>query len=120
MLQKKTPFEVWFSWKPRWITAKSIKPVEDDNEVDSEASTNESETDDNNNKVLNKIKTRVTAYNAKLYAQMIKANNRRSATFTNRTVATLQILLKLRLATELSRILVQVLEHKNGQYKLQC
>lgn len=51
---------------------------------------------------------------------MINANNRRSATFTNRTVATLQILLKLRLATELLRILVRVLERKNGQYKLQC
>jgi len=51
---------------------------------------------------------------------MIKANNRRSATFTNKTVATLQILLKLQLATELSRILVQVLKRKNRQYKLQC
>ena len=88
--------------------------------MDSKASTNESETDNDNDKVLNKIETRVTAHNAKLYAQMIKANNRRSATFTNRTVATLQFLLKLQLATELSRILVRVLEHKNGQYKLQC
>jgi hypothetical protein len=86
--------------------------------VDSKANTDESETNDD--KVLNKIKTRVTAYNAKLHAQMIKANNRRSTTFTNGTVATLQILLKLWLATELSRIPVQVLERKNGQYKLQC
>ena len=61
--------------------------------MDSKANTDESETNDN--KVLNEIKTQVTAHKAKLYAQMIKANNRRSATFTNRTVATLQILLKL-------------------------
>jgi hypothetical protein len=61
--------------------------------VDSKASTDESETDDD--EVLNEIKTRVTAYNAKLYAQMINANNRQSATFTNKTVATLQILSKL-------------------------
>jgi hypothetical protein len=59
------------------------------------------------------------AYNARLYAQMIKANSGWSALFTNRTIATIQILLKLRLATELSRPLVQILEYKNGQYKLQ-
>ena len=86
--------------------------------MDSKANTNKSETNDD--KVLNKIKTWVTAYNAKLHAQIIKANNRRSATFTNKTVATLQILLKLRLATELSKILVRVLKRKNRQYKLQC
>jgi hypothetical protein len=57
--------------------------------VDSKASTNKSETDDNDDEVLNEIKTRVIAHNAKLYAQMINANNRRSTTFTNRTVATL-------------------------------
>jgi hypothetical protein len=95
LLQKKTPFEVWFGRKPCWIIAKSIKPVEDDNEVDSKASTDNDKSKTNNNKVLNEIKTRVIAYNAKLYAQMINANNRQSATFTNRTVATLQILLKL-------------------------
>jgi hypothetical protein len=88
--------------------------------VDSKASTDNDKSKTNNNKVLNEIKTRVIAYNAKLYAQMINANNRQSATFTNRTVATLQILLKLQLATELLRILVRVLERKNRQYKLQC
>jgi hypothetical protein len=40
--------------------------------VDSKASTNESETD--NDEVLNEIKTRVTAHNTKLHAQMIKAS----------------------------------------------
>ena len=51
---------------------------------------------------------------------MIKANNRRSEKFIDRTVTTLQILLKLQLATESSRLPVQVLELKNSQYKLQC
>jgi len=50
---------------------------------------------------------------------MIKANSGRSAIFTNGTIATLQIPLKLRLATEPSRLPVRVLEYKNGQYKLQ-
>jgi hypothetical protein len=49
---------------------------------------------------------------------MIEANSSRSALFTDETIATLQILLKLRLTTEPSRLLVQVLEYKNGQYKL--
>jgi hypothetical protein len=50
---------------------------------------------------------------------MIKANSSRSAVFTDGTIATLQIPLKLRLATKPSRLPVQILEHKNGQYKLQ-
>jgi hypothetical protein len=50
---------------------------------------------------------------------MIKANSGRSAVFTNGTIATLQIPLKLRLATEPSRLPVRVLEYQNGQYKLQ-
>jgi hypothetical protein len=50
---------------------------------------------------------------------MIKANSGWSAVFTDGTIATLQIPLKLRLATEPSRLLVRVLEYKNGQYKLQ-
>jgi hypothetical protein len=63
--------------------------------VDSKASTDNDKSETDNDKVLNKIKTRVIAHNAKLYAQMINANNRQFVTFTNRTVATLQILLKL-------------------------
>ena len=50
---------------------------------------------------------------------MIKANSGQSAIFTNGTIATLQIPLKLRLATKPSRLLVRVFEYKNGQYKLQ-
>ena len=51
---------------------------------------------------------------------MIKANSGQNALFTDGTIATLQIPLKLRLATEPSRPPVWVLECKNGQYKLQC
>ena len=51
---------------------------------------------------------------------MIKANSGRSAVFTDGTIATLQIPLKIRLATEPSRLPVRGLEYKNGQYKLQC
>jgi hypothetical protein len=50
---------------------------------------------------------------------MIKAHSGRSAVFINRTIATLQIPLELLLATKPSRLLVQILEHKNRQYKLQ-
>jgi hypothetical protein len=51
---------------------------------------------------------------------MIKANSGWTALFIDGTIATLQILLKLRLATEPSRLLVRILEYKNRQYKLQC
>jgi len=51
---------------------------------------------------------------------MIKANSSRTALFTDGTIATLQIPLKIRLATEPSRLLVRILKYKNGQYKLQC
>jgi hypothetical protein len=59
------------------------------------------------------------AHNARLHAQMIKANSGQSALFTNGTIATLQIPLKLQLATEPCRLPVRILEYKNGQYKLQ-
>jgi hypothetical protein len=68
---------------------------------------------------LSEIKAQVVVNNAKLYAQMIKANSGRSVIFTNRTITTLQILLKLRLVTKPSRLLVRVLKYKNRQYKLQ-
>jgi len=67
---------------------------------------------------LSEIKAQVVINNARLHAQMIKANSGRSAVFTNRTITTLQIPLKLRLVTELSRLPVWVLEYKNRQYKL--
>jgi hypothetical protein len=71
----------------------------------------DSEPEDN---VLSEIEVRVAAHNARLNAQMIKANNGRSKAFTDGTVAGLQILLKLRLATETSRLPVRVIEHRNG------
>jgi len=114
LLQKRTLFEVWFGRKPYWITAKPTK----DNETDDDSKTgtdsddySDSELEDN---VLSEIEVRVAAHNARLNAQMIKANNGRSEVFTDRTVATLQIPLKLRLATEPSRLPVRVIEHKNG------
>jgi hypothetical protein len=45
---------------------------------------------------------------------MIKADSGWSAVFKDRAIATLQIPLKLRLVTEPSRLLVRVLEFKNG------
>ena len=70
--------------------------TDSDNDSDSEPKDN----------VLSEIEVRVAAYNTRLNTQMIKVNNRRSKAFANMTVATLQILLKLQLATEPSRLLV--------------
>jgi hypothetical protein len=94
-------------------------------DVDDEDQDLQDDTDDDNDSsdsedpVLSEIEAQAVAHNARLHAQMIKANSSRSAVFTDGTIATLQIPLKLRLATELCRLLVQVLEYKNGQYKLQ-
>jgi hypothetical protein len=104
--RNKTPFEVWFGRKPRWIRAKPLELLEDDNddgmglEGDSDS---DSELDDDD-----------------LVLTKIKANGGRSAVFTDGTIATLQIPLKIQLTTEPSRLPVRVLEYKNGQYKLQC
>jgi hypothetical protein len=51
---------------------------------------------------------------------MIKTNSGRSPIFVEGSITTLQIPSKLRLKTEPTRLPVQVLEHKNRQYKLQC
>jgi hypothetical protein len=114
--QNKTPFEVWFGRKPRWITA---GPIEDIDEIDLYSET-DAESGDDGDLVLTEIEARVVAHDTRLHAQMIKANSRRSPVFADGIIATLQIPLKLRLATEPSRLPVRVLEHKNGQYKLQC
>ena len=65
------------------------------------------------------IETRVATNNARLHAQMIKANSGRSPIFELGTIVTLKIPSKLRLNTESVRLLVRVLEYKNGQYMLQ-
>jgi hypothetical protein len=51
---------------------------------------------------------------------MIRKNSGRSKEFNDGDIATLKIPPKLRLKTEAVRLLVRVLEYKNGQYKLQC
>jgi hypothetical protein len=88
--------------------------------VDEELINSDDESSDDEDLVLTEIEARVVANNARLHAQMVKANSGRTALFTDREIATLQVPLKLRLATEPSRLPVRVLEYKNGQYKLQC
>jgi hypothetical protein len=62
----KTLFEVWFSQKPCWITAGLIDDT-DDEDQDLQDNTNNDLSDDED-PVLSKIKARVVANNAKLYA----------------------------------------------------
>jgi hypothetical protein len=65
------------------------------------------------------IEAQVAANNARLHAQMIKANSGRSPIFELGKIATLKIPSKLRLNTKSIWLLVQVLEYNNGQYTLQ-
>jgi hypothetical protein len=113
LLQKRTLFKVWFGRKPYWITAKP-KDIETDSDSKTRTDSDNNSDSEPKDNVLSEIKVQVAAHNARLNAQMIKANNGRSKAFTDRTVATLQILLKLQAATEPSRLPVQVIEHKNG------
>jgi hypothetical protein len=79
--QKRTPFEVWFGRKPHWITA---KPIED-NETNDDSKTGTDSNDDSDSEpednVLSEIEVRVAAHNARLNAQMIKANSSLSPLF---------------------------------------
>ena len=120
--RNKTPFKVFFRWKPRWIRTKLLllEPLKDGGDRigikgDSDS---DSESDDEEDLVLTEIEARVVVNNARFHAQMIKANSSRTALFMDGTIATLRIPLKLRLATEPSRLSVWVLKYKNGQYKL--
>ena len=72
----------------------------------------DAESDDDGDLVLTEIEARVVANNARLHAQMIKANSGRSALFMDGSIVTLQIPPKLQLATEPSRL--SVLEYKMG------
>jgi hypothetical protein len=63
----KTPFEVWFGRKPRWITAGLIDDV-DDEDQDFQDDTNDDDSSDNEDPVLSEIKARVVANNARLHA----------------------------------------------------
>jgi asparagine synthetase A len=108
---------VWFGWKPHWITAKPIEDNEtdpDDSEIGTDSDLESNANSNDNDNALSEIEIRVAAHNARLNAQMIKANNRRSEKFTDGMVATLQIPLKLQLAIESSRLPVRVLELKNS------
>ena len=68
----KTPFEVWFGRKSHWITAGPMEDIDIYDETDAES-------DDDGDLVLTEIEARVVANNARLHAQMIKANSGRSA-----------------------------------------
>ena len=113
---------MFFGWKPCWIGAELLllEPLEDGGDGIGIEGDSDNKSNDEEDLVLTEIEAQVVANNARLHAQMIKANSGRTALFIDRTIATLQILLKLQLATELSRLPVQVLEYKNRQYKLQC
>jgi hypothetical protein len=93
--------------------------VDNSDGIGIEGDTND-KSDDNEDLILTEIEARVVANNARLHAQIIKANSCRSALFSDGIIATLWIPLKLQLATEPSRLLVWILEYKNRQYKLQC
>jgi hypothetical protein len=127
--RNKTPFEVWFGRKPHWIGGQPTQPIQlgffdlDEDEDNSDQDYNSSDQDDNSgnaNLVLTEIETRVAVNNARIHAQMIRKNSGRSKEFNDGDIATLKIPTKLRLKTKAVRLLVWVLEHKNGQYKLQC
>jgi hypothetical protein len=129
--RNKTPFEVWFSRKPHWIrelpsTQAKIgfynidANVDNDENSDQDYNDNDQEDDDDMDLVLTEIETRVVVNNACIHARMIKAHNSKSKEFKDSDIATLKIPPKLRLKTKAIRLLVRVLEYKNGQYKLQC
>ena len=72
LLRNKTPFEVFFGRKPRWIGAKllPLEPLEDEGdgigiEGDSDS---DSESNGDEDLVLTKIEARVVANNARLHA----------------------------------------------------
>ena len=119
----KTPFEVWFGCKFHWLSPQPQDfDTEDQDKEDDDLEYLVADDDKNgvSDLVLSEIETRVAANNARLHTQMIKANSGQSPIFAEGSVATLQIPSKLRLKAEPTRLPVQVLEHKNGQYKLQC
>jgi hypothetical protein len=70
--RNKTPFEVFFGRKPRWIGAEllPLEPLEDEDdgigvEGDSDS---DSESDGDEDLVLTEIEARVIAHNARLHA----------------------------------------------------
>jgi len=66
--RNKTPFEVFFSRKPRWIGAETLKPLEDEDDGMGVKGDSDSELDGDEDLVLTEIEARVVANNAKLHA----------------------------------------------------
>jgi hypothetical protein len=69
LLGKKTPFEVWFRWKPRWTRADYLgeEPVGVNDDL---LHVNNKEFGDD--LVLSEIEQRVAEYNRQTQAQMVK------------------------------------------------
>jgi hypothetical protein len=59
---------VFFGWKPRWIRAKTLEPLEDKGDGIGVKGNSDSELDSDKDLVLTKIKAQVVANNARLYA----------------------------------------------------
>jgi hypothetical protein len=65
--RNKTPFEVFFGRKPRWI-GETLEPLEDENDGIGVKGDSDSELDDNEDFVLTEIESRVVANDARLHA----------------------------------------------------
>jgi hypothetical protein len=114
----KTLYEVWFGWKPHWVSRIGELDNYDDDNSDQDDD-NDDDIDPSQDLVLTEIETQVAANNAQLHAQMIKANSGCSPIFELGTIVTLKIPSKLRLNIKSVRLPVRVLEYKNGQYIVQ-
>jgi hypothetical protein len=117
LLDKKTPFEVWFRQKPRWTKPDYLatEPVSVNNNllhVD-----NEEFGDD---PVLTEIEKRVAEHNRRTQAQMVKQSQAHGVItkFEDRDIATLVIPLKMRLKTKSKRLPVRILSGEHDQYKV--
>ena len=66
--RNKTPFEVFFGWKPRWIRAKTLKPLEDEDDGIGVKGNSDSKSDSDKDLVLTEIEAQVVANDARLHA----------------------------------------------------
>jgi len=55
--RNKTPFEVFFGWKPRWIGAETLEPLEDEDDGMGLKGDSDSESDGNEDLVLTEIES---------------------------------------------------------------
>jgi hypothetical protein len=113
---KKTPFEVWFGRKPRWMHPdyRATEPAGLDDLL------HDNEVLDPEDPVLTEIETRVAEYNTRRQAQMVKQSKTHGhvVEFEDGAIATLKIPIKMRLKTKSERLPVRVLSGDHGQYKL--